>query len=84
MKLAERDVALVLSSEGHEVMRLSAVNVQEDAASKVGIEDTDDIGLWIRVPRGDGEHLLLVRWEYVMSIDFPAGETRQMMGIKTT
>ncbi len=77
MKLNERDVALVLSDEGREVMRLSAVTLPAAPAFGVRIEDANDIGLWVRAPREDGDHVLLVRWEYVLSVDFPAGETRR-------
>jgi hypothetical protein len=81
MRLSERDVALILSDEGREVMRLSAVNLPEAGAVAVRIQDTDDIGLWVRTPREDGEHVLLIRWEYVLSVDFPAGETRRNVGL---
>jgi len=61
MKLNERDVALILSPEGREVMGLSAVNLPETAAFWVKVQDTNDIGLWVRTPREDGDHVLLVR-----------------------
>ena len=77
MKLNERDVALILSDEGREVMKLAAVRLPEAAAIALRIQDADDIGLWVRTPREDGEHVLLVRWEYALSVDFPAGETRR-------
>jgi len=82
MKLSERDVTLILSSEGRDVMQLSHVNLPETAAFWVKIEDANDIGLWVRAPREDGDHLLLVRWEYVLSVDFPAGETRRAIGMQ--
>jgi len=78
MKLNERDVAVILTDEGRQVMRLSAVNLPEAAAVGVRIQDADDIGLWVRTVREDGEHVLLIRWEYVLSVDFPAGETRNI------
>jgi hypothetical protein len=82
MKLGERDVILILSAEGHEVMQLSHVNLPETGAFWVRVEETDDIGLWVRAPREDGDHMLLVRWEYVLSVDFPAGGARRTVGLQ--
>lgn len=81
MKLNDRDVSLVLSPDGREVMQLSAINLPEDSALWVRVQEADDIGLWIRAPREDGDHLLLVRWEYVLSIDFPAGGAWRNVGL---
>lgn len=81
MRLNEREVTLILSPEGREVMQLSALNLPEAAGAWVKIEDSNDIGLWIRAPREDGDHLILIRWEYVLSVDFPAGETKRPVGL---
>ncbi len=81
MIVAQRTVAVVLTQEGREALQLAAVNLPESAAMLVHVQDTDDLGLWVRTPREDGEHLLLVRWEFVLSIDFPIGGTRTI-GLK--
>jgi len=81
MKLNERDVALILSDEGRQVMALSAVKLPEAGTIAVRIQDADDIRLWVRTAREDGEHVLLIRWEYILSIDFPAGETKRNVGL---
>jgi hypothetical protein len=67
---------MILSDDGREVLRLAAANVPDSGAMLVLVQDSDDLGLWVRTPREDGEHILLVRWEYILSIDFPIGETR--------
>ena len=82
MRVAQRTVAVILSEEGRGVLQRAAVNVPESAAMLVHVQDTDDLGLWVRTPREDGEHLLLIRWEYVLTVDFPIGETRTI-GLKT-
>jgi hypothetical protein len=74
--VGQRTVAIILSEEGREVLRLAAVNIPDSGAILMHVQESDDLGLWVRTPREDGEHLLLVRWEYVLSIDFPIGETR--------
>ncbi len=45
------------------------------------VQDTDETGLWVRINREDGEHFVLVRREFVLSLDFPAGETKTV-GLK--
>lgn len=62
-------------------MELAAVNLAESPALWVYVQDTDDIGLWVRIAREDGDHLVLIRWEYVLSVDFPAGESKTV-GLK--
>lgn len=82
MNVAQREVAVILTQEGRDVLQLAAVGVPEGASIFVHVQDTDDLGLWIRTRREDGEHLLLVRWDYVLTIDVPAGETKTI-GLKT-
>jgi len=81
MKLNERDVSLILSPEGRDVMQSSAINLPQVAAFWVRIQEADDVGLWVRIPREDGDHVLLIRWEYVLSVDFAAGEPKRTAGL---
>ena len=81
MKLSERTVSVVLSEEGRQVMQLAALNLPDSSAIGLHVVDTDDMGLWVWVSRRDGDHLVLVRWDYVLAVDFLAGETR-IMGIR--
>ncbi|PYV20776.1 MAG: hypothetical protein DMG24_21725 [Acidobacteria bacterium] len=39
-------------------------------------DETDDLGLWVKIEREGSEHLLLVRWEYVLSIDVEVTERK--------
>jgi hypothetical protein len=78
MKLAERQVAVVLSEEGQAALQLAGVDVQEGPLPEFLVEETDDIGLWVRVSREDGNHTLLVRWEFVLSLDVPPHEARRI------
>lgn len=81
MRLSQRTVAIVLSDQGRAALQLAAVSLADSPALLAYIQDTDDIGLWVRVRREDGEHVLLVRWEYVLSVDFMAGESKTV-GLK--
>ena len=78
MKISERDAAVLLTDDGREVLKHAAVNVDESMFLAVRVEDTDEIGIWIRMSREDGDHLLLVRWEYVLSMDFPVGQPKTL------
>lgn len=76
MNVAQRRVAVILSDEGREVLGLAAVNLPDSPAVSVYVEDTDDLGVWVRTPREDGDHFLLVRWEYILSLDIPFGRIK--------
>jgi len=78
MKMSERDAAVLLTEDGREVLKQAAVNAADSMFLSVRVEDSDDIGIWIRVGREDGDHLLLVRWEYVLSMDFPVGQPKAL------
>jgi hypothetical protein len=78
VNLSERTVAVVLNEEGRSALELTAIRMADSPTLLVDVQDTDDIGLWVRVDREDGEHIVLIRWEYVLSVDFPAGETKTM------
>jgi len=82
VKVAQRTVAVVLSEEGRAAMELAAASVPGSPVLFFFVQDTDDMGLWVRVKREDGDHLVLVRWEFVLSLDFPMGETKTI-GIRS-
>jgi hypothetical protein len=80
MNLDQQAAAIALTEDGSEV--LSRVNVKTSKASvDVHIQDSDDLGIWIRVSREDGDHVVLLRWQYVLSIDLPVRETKKI-GLK--
>ena len=78
MKIAERDVSVLLSDEGREVFQLAALDLTESPFVWVRVEDSDENGLWIRVEREDGDHLVLIRWEYILSMDFIVGRPKSL------
>ncbi|MFL6387701.1 MAG: hypothetical protein ACJ71U_09455 [Terriglobales bacterium] len=81
MNINQRRVALFLDEDGHTVLELANVPMSSAAGLAVYVQDTDDIGIWARIEREDGEHIVLIRWDYVLSVDFPAGETKTV-GLK--
>ncbi len=81
MKISQRIVAILLNEEGSNVVQITVPELSNSPVLFVYVQDTDDLGLWVRIEREDGEHVVLIRWEFVLSIDFPAGETRTV-GLK--
>jgi hypothetical protein len=81
VNINQRRVALFLDEDGRTVLELASVPMSSAAGLLVYVQDTDDIGIWARIEREDGEHIVLIRWDYVLSVDFPAGETKTV-GLK--
>jgi hypothetical protein len=79
VKIGERDVAVVLSEAGQQLLK--ALNLPDSAIQWIYVQDADDLGIWARVPREDGNHFVLIRWDFVLGLDFPAGQTKTI-GIK--
>jgi hypothetical protein len=78
VKISEREVSVLLSEEGRQVFQLAALNLTDSPFVWVKVEDSDDIGIWIRVGREDGDHLVLIRWEYISSMDFIVGQPKTL------
>jgi len=81
MKLSGQTVALLLSQDGQEVLRLCSVAFPGSGLLTVLVDESEELGLWIRIPREDQVHLLLLRWEYILTIDLPSGMGR-VVGIR--
>jgi hypothetical protein len=78
MTLAQQKLALILDDEAKIVLRRASVSAPDSAAVEVYAKETDDLGIWIQVKRVDGDHLVLVRWEYILSIDVLPSERRPL------
>jgi len=78
VKVSERDVLVLLNEEGRQVFELAALNLTESPFAWVKVEDSDELGIWIRVDREDGDHLVLIRWEYILSMDFVVGRPKTL------
>ena len=61
MQINRRDVAVLLTEDGRQVLRLAQLSLPDSASITLEIEDTDDMGLWASVHRADGDHLILIR-----------------------
>jgi hypothetical protein len=75
VNISQQTVTVFLDEDGRAVMELAAVTLAGSGLS-IYVQDTDDIGIWARIGREDGEHIVLIRWDYVLSVDFLAGQTK--------
>jgi len=80
VNIAGQRVSILLDSDGRAVLELSGVHFADSPALLADVDETDDLGIWIKVERDDGGHLVLVRWDYVLSVDFL--EAEQPIGLK--
>ncbi len=82
MKLSGQTITVLLTEDGRQVLSHASVNLPESNLITVSMEESEDMGLWIRIPREDQMHFLLIRWEYILSIDMQGGAGR-LIGIRS-
>jgi len=76
VKLEDRRVVLYLSDEGRRVLRQTGINVLDTGGFSFDVQETSDLGLWVHIDYEDGQHLILIRWNYILAIDVDGGEIR--------
>lgn len=80
MKLAGQTVAVILTEEGKAILG-QAVTDLPDSSILVTVEETDDLGVWIRVAFDAQVHFLLIRWEFILLMDVTREQGR-FVGLK--
>ena len=81
MRLAGEQVTVILTEDGRAILALASVSLPQSPLLSVSIEESEDLGLWLRLPRKDQVHLFLLRWEYILGIDLPSGLAK-VVGLK--
>lgn len=81
MKLAGQTAIILIADGGRQVLELAGVSLLDSALLPISIEESEDLGLWIRLQREDQVHLFLLRWEYILGIDLPSG-LGKVVGLK--
>jgi len=82
VKLAGKTAIVVLTEDGRQVVKLAKVGLPETDLLLVVVQETEDLGVWIRVERGQEERCFLLRWEYVLGIDVPNEMAGNLLGLK--
>ena len=72
---------MILTEEGRQVLALAAISASDSPQVLVSVEESEEIGLWIRIPRERQMHLFLLRWEYILGIDLQSG-TGKLLGMQ--
>ncbi len=84
MRIVEREIAILLGEDGGKVAKLAGIPLSGGSQFlwlHAYVEESDDLGLWARLDRPDGDHLFLIRWEYVLAIDVLEGQP-QVLGLR--
>jgi hypothetical protein len=76
VKLAGQAVTILLAEGGKEILSLAAVDVADPPRLLVFVEESEDLGVWIRVPRKGVMYIFLLRWEYILGISLQSGMGR--------
>jgi len=74
--IVQRTISLIVSREGQDVLGITA-GLPPSESYLFLVDETDDLGLWVRIRREGGEHLLLIRWEYVLSMDVEVAKQKE-------
>lgn len=69
MRLAKQSAAVFVTADGRNVLAAASIHSLEAGPILVDIEESEDLGLWLRVLRETETHLFLLRWEYIEAID---------------
>jgi hypothetical protein len=81
VKLAGQTAAILLAEGGRQILELAGVTLSESPMLSASVEESEDLGLWIRLQREDQMHLFLLRWEYILGVDVPSG-LGKVIGLK--
>jgi hypothetical protein len=76
MKIDGQTAGVILTQEGRQILALAAVNIPDNNRVLVSIEESEDLGLWIRVSREDQLTFFLLRWEYILGLELLSGRGR--------
>ena len=76
VNLEDRRVVLYLTDEGRKGLRQAGLDLADTGGFTFDVQEASDYGLWVRVEYQDGQHLLLIRWTDILTMDVSAGEIR--------
>jgi len=77
VKLEGEGVVIYLNDEGRRILRQAGLSIADTGGFSFDVEEVSERGLWVRIDYRDGyRHALLIRWEYIQSVDVIAGEIK--------
>lgn len=82
MKLSGQTLTVILTEDGKQILSLASIGLPPSNLVTVSVEESEDMGLWVRIPREDQMHFFLIRWEYILGIDLQSG-TGRLIGMRS-
>jgi hypothetical protein len=82
VKLAGKTATVLLTEDGRQVLQLAKIGLPETDLLLVVVQETEDLGVGIRIERGQQDRFFLLRWEYVLGIDVPNETAGNLLGLK--
>jgi hypothetical protein len=76
IKLDDQSVILHLSDEGRRVLRQTGWDLPEASAVRFEVQGTSDQGLWVKLDAAGRQYVVMIRWEYVVSVVVDIGEIK--------
>jgi len=73
VRLRNRIAVLMLTDEAREILRAAGIEIPDSISRIFQVDDHDDMGVWVREPQKDGDHIVLR--EYILTVDVLEGET---------
>jgi len=81
MKLAGQTITVILTEDGRQILKLTGSGLPDSHTVTVSVEESEDLGLWVRLQRADQMHFFLLRWDYILALDLPSGMGR-LIGLR--
>ena len=81
MKLAGRNNAVFYLSEDGGSFFHQLTGEEPWVYVMADVEDTDDVGVWLRMQRDNESKYLLLRWEYILGVEV-SEEKGRIVGLK--
>ena len=69
LQLKNQTIWVVLSNKGRKVIGKAQLTLPPSEVIEFYVQESDEKGLWVSFSREDGERLLLLRWEYIQSVE---------------
>jgi len=73
MKLTGGPATILITDDGREVLKAVGVALPESNLLVVDIQESEDLGVWLRLQREDQVHCFLLLWQFVLGIDVAIG-----------
>lgn len=82
MKLAGETITVILTEDGRQLLKLAEANLPDTHKVTVVVQESEDLGLWIRIERTERMHYFLIRWECILAIDRP-DDSGSLVGLRS-